>query len=307
MNKLKVIFTGSGDFGVPVLETLVKDNRFDIPFIITSPDKQLGRGLKIIQSSIKTFALTNKLIIHQPQRIAELKQKIIQEKPDFLLVVAYGEIIDESILKTPDSGSINIHGSLLPKYRGASPIQEAILQGDNTTGITWILMNKKMDQGDIIAQEKTDIDMSDSYDSLSEKLSKIASDKTGDILVKYSVNPKVIKQNNNSASYCKKITKEDGFIDVYKENAIETERKIRAYSRWPGCYINWFGKRLKIIKAAVGEQKISAGEMKIIETGSMAIGTKHQTFLPLIVQLEGKKQMEINEFLRGQKQIPNAL
>lgn len=307
MKKLSLIFVGTGEFGCPILEALAKDNRFDILFIITAPDKKSGRGLKTTLSPVKNIGIANKLFIQQPKAIQEIEQKIIQALPDFLLVTAYGEIIKESILKIPKLGSVNIHASLLPKYRGASPIHEALLQGDPVTGITWILMNKKIDQGDIISSKTTDINPSDTYLILSEKLAELAAKYTGDVLVKYAQEGKKEKQNSDQASYCRKINKEDGLIDVYKENAQEIERKSKAYYPWPGCYLIWRKKRLKIIKTGVGEQKIDAGEVFIMDGGNLAIGTKEKTLEPQIVQMEGKNQITIEEFLRGQKEIPKKL
>lgn len=308
MKPLKIIFAGTGEFGIPTLETLISDTRFEMPFIITALDKEAGRGLQITPNPIKTTAVKNKLFIQQPHNIKELKQKIIQTKPDLLLVISYGEIIPEEILSIPKLGSINIHASLLPKYRGASPIQEAILNGDKITGVTWILMNKKIDQGNIIAQKQINIGLRDSYEILSEKLARIAALNTSDILLEYVKNPtKTIKQTESKVSYCRKITKNDGFINVYRENASQIERKIRAYFPWPGCYIVWKGKRLKIIKTDVVEQKNDTGGIKSIDNKSLVIATLKGSIVPQIVQLEGKKLMGIEDFLQGQKQIPKKL
>lgn len=306
MEKLSVIFVGTGEFGGKTLNSLARDARIRIPFVVTGLDKEAGRTLKVISSPIKEAAKLNKLIIQQPPRIAELKQKITQEKPDFLLVVSYGEIIDESVLKIPKFGAVNIHASLLPKYRGASPIQESILSGDAKTGVTWILMNKQLDSGNIIAKSEVDIWEKETYLTLSEKLAKISANETADVLISYSKNQKSTPQDASKATYCRKITKENGLIDTRRETAKEIERKIRAYLPWPGCYVMWNGKRLKIVQADTGEQNICSGEIKILNGKLLAWGTPKGTFLPLQVQPESKREMNIEEFLRGQKNIPKS-
>lgn len=301
MEKLSVIFVGTGAFGAGTLEALAADNRFSIPFVITAPDKQIGRGLKLTSTQIKKTALANKLVVHESTKVENLKQKIIQAKADFILVVAFGEIIPISVLKIPKKGSVNIHGSLLPKYRGASPIQESILCGDRETGLTWILMNEKMDAGDIIEQVKINILPDDTSEKLGEKLARLSLIKTGDILAEFALINKQKPQDQKLATYCHKISKKDGEIDLQRETAEEILRKIRAYAKWPGCYF-WFNeKRIKIIQAHIGEQKISTGEIKIVDRKFLALGTKKGTLLLTRIQPESKREMNTEEFLRGYK------
>lgn len=301
MQQLSVIFIGTGGFGVPILNSLASDPRFKIPFVITVQDKASGRGLLTHFSPVKNVAILNKLIVQQPKSTNELKQYLIQSKPDYFLVVAYGEIIKKDILNIPSIASVNIHASLLPKYRGASPIQEAVLHGDNETGITWIKMNEKMDAGNIIKQITLEIKPEDIYETLSNSLSNLAAKNTAEVLIAFSQNRKLIKQNGALASYCRKIKRQDGFIDIHKEKAKEILRKIRAFSQWPGCWILFKGKRLKIVQAKIGEQKISSGEIKILDKKTLGLGTALGTVLPIKVQPESKREMNIDEFLRGQR------
>lgn len=309
MDKLSVIFVGTGEFGVNTLNALASDPRVDIPFVVTGVDKEAGRNLKLKSSPVKAAAELNKLFIHQPKSIADLKQKITQAKPDLLLVVSYGEIMDESVLKIPKYGAINIHGSLLPRYRGASPIQESILNGDKKAGITWIVMDKHMDSGDIISRKELAISDEDTYKTLSDKLSQVSAKETANILVEYLKTGKKTPQEEKNATYCRKISREDGLIKVKEETADEIVRKIRAYTPWPGCYLMWNGKRLKIIMARVdnGEQKISSGITKKLNGDLLAIGTANGTLLPLRVQPESKREMSIEEFVRGQREMPTML
>lgn len=301
MKKLSVIFVGTGAFGAGTLEALAADKRFSIPFVITAPDKEIGRGLKLTSTQIKKTALANKLIVHESTKVENLKQKIIQAKADFILVVAFGEIIPISVLKIPKNGSVNIHGSLLPKYRGASPIQESILCGDRETGLTWIHMNEKMDAGDIIEQAEIDISPEDTYETLGEKLAQLSSIKTGDILAEFALTNKQKPQDQKLATYCHKISKKDGEINLQRETAEEILRKIRAYAKWPGCYF-WFNeKRIKIIQAHIGEQKISTGEIEMVDKKFLALGTREGTLLLTRIQPESKREMSTEEFLRGYK------
>lgn len=307
MDRLSVIFIGTGSFGVPILQALSSDHSVHIPFIITGEDKRSGRGLNLNPSGIKLCALKNKLIVHQPARIDEMKQKLIHEKPDFLLVVAYGEIIKKEILEIPKFGAINIHASLLPKYRGASPIQEAVLHFDPETGVTWILMNEKMDEGDIIAQRSLPIAPEDTTTNLSEKLAQLAAQSTGRILKDFSKTEQCIPQDDTRASFCKKISKEDGRIDLETQTAEEIVRMVQAYTPWPGVFFMLNGKRIKITHAKVGEQKIGSGEIALLNSKILAIGTRQNALLPLRVQPESKREMSIEEFLRGFKDIPKKL
>lgn len=305
MTRLSLIFVGTGDFGLPVLEALLKDRNFRIPFVITGQDKPAARHLKLTSPKIKELAQTNKLIVHQPRRISALKQKITQENPNLLLVVSYGEIIAKEILNIPKLGAINIHASLLPLYRGASPIQEALRNSDKKTGITWILMDEKMDAGQIIEKCESAIGADDNFATLSKKLSELAAAKTPGVLMDFAKNRASEPQEESKATYCRKIKKEDGLILLEKETAEEIVNKIRAFTPWPGCYIFWNNKRLKIIQARIVEQKISPGEMKVLDNGILAFGTQKGVLLPVRVQLEGKKEMRVEEFLRGQRRITN--
>lgn len=307
MDKLSVIFVGTGEFGVPILNALAKSRNFTIPFVITGLDKSAGRHLQITSSPIKECVLLNKLIIHQPDAINDLKKNIIQARPNFLLVVDYGEIIKKDILSIPKYGAVNIHASLLPKLRGASPIQRAILNGEQKTGVTWILMNSKMDQGNIISQKEIPIHHEDAYPLLERKLSALATENTPNVLLSFAQTGNSVEQNESQASYCGKISKESGFLDIYKDDADAILRKIRAYQPWPGCWLFWNKKRLKIIQAAKVEQKIGPGGISVINGKILAIGTKGGAFLPVIVQPESKKTMPVAEFLKGQRDIPKQI
>lgn len=296
---MSVIFIGTGVFGIPILETLAHDERIKIPLVVSAQDKAQGRKLVIKPTPIKEIAQANKLIIQQPKFIEELKQKFIQEKPDFSLVVSYGALIKKDILEIPKVAAINIHASLLPKYRGASPIQEAILQGEKKTGITWIKMNEKMDAGDIIAQKEIAIDENDTSETLAKKLSQLAAQTTPHLLSNFIKNPQATKQNEEKATYCRKIKSGEGLLSLNKETAQQMLRKIRAYTPWPGCFIFWHKKRIKIVQAQLSEEKMNAGEIRIEEKRKLFIGTSEGVLEILKVHPAGKRVMRVEAFLRG--------
>lgn len=295
MEKLKIIYCATPEFAIAPLQQLLRDKRFNVLCAITQEDKPKGRGEKIAYPAMKTFALSNKLIVLQPQKIKELEQKINELKPDFIMVFAYGQLISKEILEIPRFGCINIHLSFLPKYRGASPVQEAILQNDTETGVTFMLMDETLDTGDIILQRACKISPQDTAQMLLKKLSDLSAELLPDVLIRFAqgkIKPK--PQNNALATYSRKIKKNHGLIDFKKETAEEILRKIRAFTPWPGCYFFAKGKRIKLIQAEAGERKIS---------NEIGFQTKQGVLIPKRLQMEGKKEMGIEEFLRGNRGV----
>lgn len=294
--QLKIIYCGTPVFAITPLKSLLDDSRFRVCFVITQKDKPAGRGKIMTPPPLKSFALKNKLIVQQPAEIKDLIQEISHVKPDFLVVFAYGQIIPPELLKIPKYGCINIHLSLLPKYRGSSPVQEALLQDDKETGITFISMDETLDTGDIISQQKHLINENDNTQTLLEKLSLLAAKLLPQTLIDFAsgkLKPK--PQKHKEAAYCRKIKKEDGLIDFKKETAKEILRKIKAFTPWPGCFFFADNKRIKIIQAEISEQKISSGKF--------ALQTQKGFLIPLRVQLEGKKETSIEDFIRGNKNL----
>ena len=235
-NNPKIIFIGTSEFAVPALESLLKNN-YKIITVITSPDKPVGRKQEITPTPIKRIAEKYQLPVIQPENILDIKSKILNLKPDLIIVASYGKIIPKSILDIPLSKSLNIHPSLLPKHRGPSPIQTVILNGDKKTGITIMLMDEKMDHGPVVSQMEIDIKPDENYEDLEKRLSQ----ESGNFLIKtlpLYLNDKIkpIKQDENKASYTKILSRKQGEIDLNK-SALEIERKIRAFYPWPGT---WF-------------------------------------------------------------------
>ncbi len=288
MKKTKTIFIGTSEFAAPILEALVHCSLFVVRCVVTAPDKPVGRKKEITPSPIKTAALRNNLSVLQPEKISEISEKISKLKPDLIITASYGQIIPKNILDVPKYGSINIHPSLLPKYRGPSPIQTAILNGDKVTGISIMLMDEKMDNGPILAQKKVAIKNKENYQSLEKRLSLKSASFLSEILPQYvqgKIKPK--KQNDSEAVYTKILSRQDGQID-WRKSAQEIERMLRAFEPWPGIWTNFGKRRVKILKAkAVQKPRATA-----IKTGKGYL-------LLEIVQPEGKKPMSAKEFFRA--------
>ncbi len=249
MNKLNFIFLGTPDVAKETLEIL-KSNDYLPSLIVTSPDKPQGRKMIMTPPPVKIWAEENNIIYLQPEKIdQEFIDKISTYNFELAIVVAYGKILPENFIKLPKLGTINIHYSLLPKYRGASPIEASLLNGDTETGVSIQQMEYKLDSGPILALEKVKIDINDTKDTLKNKLIKIG----GELL--YKILPDIIEerikgkiQNEEDATFCKKIKKEHGEINP-NGNAQENWNKYRAYYGWPGIFFFKDGKRIKITKA----------------------------------------------------------
>jgi methionyl-tRNA formyltransferase len=284
---MKVVFCGTSSFAVPSLELLA--NEFDIMLVITQPDKPAGRGQKLTPSFVKQKALELNLKISQPEKISFLKEELLNLKPDIIIVVAYGQIIPKSMLEIPKFKSLNLHGSLLPKYRGAAPIQRALMQGEKETGNTVILMSSKMDEGDVLSMESMPIEEEDNYETLSKKLSTAGARLLRDTIKKW-VDSKItpVPQNHQEATYAMPILKEELRI-CFKTSAFSIHNKIR------GVYPNAYGvsnnQNIKILKTKVVEKDLNLkpGEL-FYDNKSLYVGTGD---LPLeileIMSLKGKR------------------
>ena len=292
--KLKIIFLGTPKFGAIILEELVKNNYKPV-LVITTPDKPVGRKQILTPPPVKLVAQKYNIPVSQPEIIANLKSEILNLKSDLIVVAAYGQIIPKDILKTPRYGCLNIHPSLLPKYRGPSPIQATILNNDQQTGVTIILMDEKIDHGPILANSKFQIPNSKiTYQELNRKLANLGVKlliKTIPKWIKGKIKPKI--QNELKASYTKILKREDGKID-WSKPAKEIERQIRAFHPWPGSFT--FCKRgnktfrVKILEADVSKTENPQGL-------SVKCGRDYLVIKKL--QPEGKKPMTAEEFLRG--------
>lgn len=259
---LKIIFLGNPGFALPSLEALVKEN-YQIVGVITSPDKPTGRKQIITPPPIKVLAEKNNLPIYQPKDKNELLEIVKKLNPDLAVVVAYGMIFPKEVLDIPKFGFVNIHPSLLPKYRGATPIQSAILNGDKKTGVSLFLIDEKMDNGPILSVKNYELGIMN-YEELSKELARLGANLLIEALPKYvsgEITP--LPQNDSLATYTKKIKTEDAFIDLEKDNPVEMERKIRALNPEPGTWTIQNGKRVKILEAELIDGKLKITKIQV--------------------------------------------
>jgi methionyl-tRNA formyltransferase len=304
---MKTVFMGSPEFALPALQMLIK-NKYDINAVYTQPDKRTGRGQRVLACPVKQYAVEHGLQVIQPDTLKDQEAiSLLQAlRPDILVVAAYGQILPDAVLQIPKYKCINIHPSLLPKYRGPSPITAAIINGDATTGVTIMLIEQKLDSGPILNQAEIPLDINDNADSLSKRLSIAGADllvKTIPGWIEGEVVPRI--QDEKQASYTKLVVKEDGKLD-WKLPALHLWRKVRAYYPWPGCFTMWKGNRLKIVDAFPLDS-INAGNLGLVvplPQGSAAvagINTSSGILGLLRVQPEGKREMSIDEFVSGHR------
>ena len=305
VNKIKTILIGTPEFAEKIFRKFydVLKDRLEIIAVVTTQDKPVGRKQILTPSPVKKWAQQNNLSVLQPEKIKspEWTNKIKELAPDLIILTAYGQIVPEAILEMPKYGALNIHPSLLPKYRGASPIQATILNGDKETGVTIILMDEEMDHGNIISNSKFLISNKITYKELGEKLAKTGADLLKKTLPNW-INGKIKAwpQDHSQATFCKIIKKEDGKID-WNKSAEEIEKQIRAYSVWPTTYT----QNLKILEADLENKKTDKiiGEVFLDENKNLCVQTGDGILILKQVQLEGKKPMPIKDFLNGHPEI----
>ena len=297
---MKIIFMGTPDFAAASLEALI-DSRHEIQAVVTQPDKPKGRKGELTPSPVKVIAKREGIKVYQPLKVRdeEFVKTLRAYNPDVMVVVAFGQIIPLSILKMPKFGCVNIHGSLLPKYRGAAPIQWAVLDGEKETGITTILMDEGIDTGDILLKKTIKIDTDETSGSLFDKLMALGAKtilETLDELEKGSLTP--IKQGESPTAYAKMLTKAMGLIDFTK-SAKELDCFVRGMDPWPSAYTLLSGKTLKLWKVRVVEGGGKAGSVIEIGKESFTVACGEGAIEVLEVQLEGKKRMSAGDFLKG--------
>ena len=297
MKQTKVIFMGTPNFSVPILEYLVENT--NVVLVVTKPDTFEGRKKELTYSPIKEVALKNNIDVITPNKIIDSFEIISEINPDIIITCAYGKIVPESILNIPKLGSINVHASILPQYRGASPIQSAILNGDKKTGITIMYMDKGMDTGDIISYEEINIDIDDNYQTLSSKLSLLGTNllaKTLPDIINHKNNR--IKQDDSKATYTRLITREDEKIN-FSQNGKDIINQIRTFSPNPGAYFKLNDKEIKIIKASFIAQKIAKSNEVVLTKNTFGITCNDGIINLEIVKPFGKNEMNIKAFLNG--------
>ena len=306
---MRVIFMGTPSLAVPILRAVHESNH-EVIGVVTQPDRPRGRGRKVGISPVKELAMGFRLPIMQPETtkdevfIAQVKRM----SPDLIVVVAYGRMLTRDLLDIPPLGCINVHPSLLPKYRGAAPIQWAIVNGEERTGITIIKMDEGMDTGDILLAQEVEIGDNDTAQSLHDTLAQVGANliiKAMDQLNSGTLRP--IPQDHREATYAPLLKKEDGLID-WSRDALDIFNRIRGFNPWPGAFTYLKGLRLKVFsgKIIAGEVRERAG--KVVQCGpeGVKVTTGKDYLLIKEVQLEGRKRMSIHEFLIGNEIPPGT-
>lgn len=306
--KLKIVFMGTPEFGAVILEELVK-NGYKPALVVTETDKPVGRKHIVTPPLVKTTALRYDIPIAQPERIKNLKLEIENLRPDLIIIAAYGKIIPKEILDIPKYGSLNVHPSLLPRWRGPSPIQYAILNGDEETGVTIMLPDEQMDHGKILSSTEYRLSGDETHENLLKELTNLGAKLLVDSVPKY-INKEIkpMPQDDSKATYSKILKKEDGKID-WKKTAQEIERQIRALNPWPGtfcgCEENKYKiKTIKIHKAKIQEQTENGpvgicGKTFMATNEQIAVQTGKDYLIIEELQIEGGKKMPVKDFLKG--------
>lgn len=297
----RIIFMGTPNFSTKVLEMLIAKE--DVIAVVTQPDRPVGRKRVMTPPPVKEVALQNGIEVYQPEKISQSEdlQTLIDLKPDLIVTAAFGQILPKALLDAPRLGAINVHASLLPKYRGGAPIHQAIIDGEKETGVTIMYMAPKLDAGDIISQQAIGIEANDDVGSMHDKLSFLGADLLAKTLPEIinGTNDR-IKQNEDEATFASNISREDERID-WSESAQDIYNHIRGLSPWPVAYTKLDDKNMKLYKAHIVEGK--AGKPgEIIETTKKAIivGTGSSDAIALTdIQLSGKKRMPTANFLSG--------
>lgn len=311
--KIRVVFMGTPELAASILQALVSA-KYQIVLVITKPDATTGRKQEITESPVKMKATEYGIPLFQPEKFdTNAIEKLKKADPDLIIVAAYGKILPEEVLTLPKFGCINFHPSLLPKWRGASPIQNALLAGETETGVTIMLMDKGMDTGGILAQRSLSIDPNDTTLTLTEKLVSLGAElllQTLPLFIRHTIKP--VPQNNDEATLCQLIEREDGRI-IWTDDAEAIYNRYRALSPWPGIFTYWKKNddrlRLKLIRISFQKNnpQLTQPLGKVFEIGEK-VGVQTTTGIIFLeeVQLEGKTTLPIDEFLRGNEGLINS-
>jgi methionyl-tRNA formyltransferase len=306
--QLRIVFMGSPDFAVPALEALAASGGgklcpYNVIGVVTQPDRPAGRGRTLIPPAVKLAAQALGLPVIQPERLRtpEAMVQLCAWSPDVIVVAAFGQILRQEVLDLPKFGCINVHASLLPRWRGAAPIQAAILTGDAETGVTIMKMDSGVDTGPLLSQRSIHILPEDTAGGLFGKLSRLGAElllETLPLYLRGEIQPQ--PQDDSHSTYAALLNKKDGLLD-FNHPAEELARRVRAFHPWPGTYFEWNGAPLKIHKARVSEEKSPGAGSRLIVAGCPAVGTGEKILVLEEVQPAGKKSMPGKAFLAGAK------
>ena len=299
MNDKKIVFMGTPEFAVPILDGLIKN--YNVVLVVSQPDREKDRKGNLLMTPIKKLALEHSIDVYQTVKIKEEYKKILSYEPDIIITCAYGQILPNEILNYPKYGCINVHGSLLPKYRGGAPIHHAIINGEKETGITIMYMDSKMDSGDIIYQSKLVIGENDNLDKIYKEMSLLGATTLLEILpsIIEGTNNR-IKQDEKLVSFGLNITKEEEKIN-FNQSALDIHNKIRGLSSVPGAYAIINGKRMKIYESRLTDitSKSKPGTINKIDKNGILVCTNDKDLILTDIKLEGKKRCFVRDFING--------
>ncbi len=298
----RIVFFGTPSFAIPTLRCLL-EGPDEVVGVVTQPDREKGRGRKMVISPIKELALQHGLTLLQPEKVKEeaFQEAVRGLQPDLFVVVAYGQILPKSVLNIPKYGAVNVHASLLPRYRGAAPIAWAILKGEKVTGVTTMVMDEGMDTGDILLQTEVPIGDEETCENLHDRLASLGAQLLSKTLEKMKAGDiRAIPQDHSKATSAPPLKKEDGQID-WRKGAAEIDRQVRAFHPWPGAFTTWGDRLLKIYRGERRERKPAGKPGEVVWVGSdfIEVEAGKDSYLIEEVQLEGRKKMTIREFLSG--------
>ena len=306
---LRLVFMGTPAFAVPTLQRLIDSDDYDIVGVVTQPDAPSGRGRDLAMSPVKRLARAHGLNVLQPERVRrpESVAAVSSLQPDVQIVAAFGQILPRSVLDIPPLGTLNVHASLLPRWRGAAPISAAILAGDSETGVTIMRLDEGMDTGNILAAAPLPILANDTTGALTPRLAELGAELLVDTLPRWTraeIQPR--PQDDSQATLCKPIRKESGRMD-WNQPADVLERAVRAYAPWPGTFTFWNGTLLKIVSARALARQTSAPPGAVLSTpDGPAVATASGLLLLIVTQLEGRRALPSAEFMRGQRDFIGA-
>ncbi|MFQ3647042.1 MAG: methionyl-tRNA formyltransferase [Anaerolinea sp.] len=300
----RIVFMGTPEFAVPSLNALIRHH--EVVGVVTQPDRPAGRGGELRPPPVKQLALAHGIPCVQPVKLREVKDWLRAQDADLFVVAAFGQILPQSVLDMPKHGCLNVHGSLLPRWRGAAPIHAAIRAGDAETGITIMLMDAGLDTGPMLTKASTPITADDTSATLHDRMAALGASLLIETIPPY-LNGEITPQPQDDAlaTYAPQIDKDEGRIDWHAP-AAQIERTIRAFDPWPGTFTHWEGKLLKVHRARVrvGQQPI--GSVALVE-GALCVGTGDGLLELVELQLEGRKRIPAEDFIRGHPQIVGAL
>ncbi len=301
----KIVFMGTPDFAAPSLSALMASHQ--VVGVVTQPDRPAGRNKRLRESPVKGLARAAGIPIIQPPRIREgsALEALRSWDADVYVVVAYGQILPQALLDLPRHGTVNVHASLLPRWRGAAPIQAAIRAGDCESGVTIMLLDAGLDTGPLLTKRALPLAPDETGQSLHDKLSLLGAELLAQTLPRYlarEIEPQA--QDDSLATYAPQIKKEEGRIDWTCSGA-SIERLVRAFSPWPGTYTCWAGAQLRILGGNWDEGSAESGRV-IVQDGAIAIGTGDGLYFPTMLQMAGKRQLHITDFVNGYNDFAGA-